>query len=188
MPPAPQSESTASGLSSFVGWACLFLAAGCYGTVHLAPRLVTMLKLQHEYDTNQARLVSLEDQLQSLSRMAKALETDPEFAATMARSEFTAERPGEQRIEVEPHLAQQPHDLGPHLDVPEPPWPWYTPFAKAVVESPPLNNGILTASACLMLLAFIPLHGTTVSTIGGRTVTYTTGLYGFLKNRYYHSK
>lgn len=185
-PPNVQSESQASWLSSVVGWVCLFLAAGCYATVHISPRLLTMVKLQHEFDTNQLRLVSLEEQLQGLTRIAQALEHDPEFAAAMARSEFTADRPGEQRIAVEPHLTQQPNDLAPQLEVVEPPWPWYTPFLKTVVEYRPLNNGLLFASALLMLFAFIPLHGTTVTTIGGRTVTYTTGLFGFLKNRYYH--
>jgi hypothetical protein len=185
-PPVLQSESQASWLGSIVGWLCLFLAAGFYGAVHLSPRLLTMVKLQHEYDTNQLRLVSLEEQLQGLGRMARALEDDPDFAAAMARSEFTADRPGEQRIALEPHLTQQPHDLAPHLDVPEPPWPWYTPFLKVVVEYRPLNNALLIAAALLMLFAFIPLHGTAVTVIGGRTVTYTTGLFGFFRNRYYH--
>lgn len=182
--PAPQSESQTSWLGSVVGWSFLFLAVACYGAVHLSPRLLTMVKLQHEYDTNQLRLISLEEQLQGLGRMARALEDDPEFAAAMARSEFTADRPGEQRISVEPHLTQQPHDLAPQLEVPPPPWPWYTPLLRFVVEFRPLNTGLLVTSAVLMLCAFIPLHGTAVTVIGGRTVTYTTGLFGFLKNRY----
>lgn len=145
-----------------------------------------MVKLQHEYDTNQLRLVSLEEQVQGLGRMARALESDPDFAAAMARSEFTADRPGEQRIAVEPHLTQQPHDLAPQLEVPEPSWPWYTALLKVIVEYRPVNTGLLVASAILVIIAFIPLHGTTVIVIGGRTVTYTTGLLGFFKNRYYH--
>ena len=183
--PAPQSESHASWLGSIAGWLCLFLAAGFYGAIHLSPRLLTMVKLQHEYDTNQLRLVSLEEQVQGLGRMARALEHDPDFAAAMARSEFTADRPGEQRIPVEPHLTQQPHDLAPHLEVPEPGWPWYTTLLKVIVEYRPVNTGLLVASAILVILAFVPLHGTTVMVIGGRTVTYTTGLLGFFKNRYY---
>lgn len=181
-----QSETQASWLGSVVGWMCLFLAAASYGAVHLSPRLLTMVKLQHEFDTNQLRLVLLENQLQELDRMAQALEQDPEFAAAMARSEFTADRPGEQRIAVEPHLTQQPHDLSPQLEVPEPPWPWYTPLLKLVVDYRPLNTGLLVAAAFLILFAFVPLHGTAVMVIGGRTVTYTTGLFGFFKNRYYH--
>src|SRR4051794_36625698 len=118
--PTPQSESQASWFGSFVGWFCLFAAAGCYGVVHLSPRLLTMVKLQHESDVNQLRLVSLEDQLQGLGRMAQALEDDPDFAAAMARSEFTADRPGEQRIAVDPHLSQQPHELAAQLQVAEP--------------------------------------------------------------------
>ncbi|MES2788855.1 MAG: hypothetical protein V4719_04475 [Planctomycetota bacterium] len=190
-PPFPQSsqaESQASWFSSVVGWLCLFLAAGFYGAVHLSPRLLTMVRLQHEYDTNHLRLVSLENQLQTLGHMAKALEDDPDFAAAMARVEFSADRPGEQRIAVEPHLTQEPHALAPQLDVVEPPWPWYTPLLKVVVEYPKVNSGLLLAAAGLVLFSFIPLHGTSVIVIGGRTVTYTTGLLGFLKRRYYHSR
>ena len=171
-----------------LGWLCLFLAAGFYGTVHLAPRLLTMVRLQHEYDTNHLRLVSLENQLQVLGRMAKALEHDPDFAAAMARVEFSADRPGEQRIAVDPHLTQETRDLAPQLDVTEPPWPPYTPFLKFVVEYRSVNTGLLIAAAVLALCAFIPLHGTSVTVIGGRTVTYTTGLLGFLKSRYYRAR
>lgn len=185
-PTAAQAESQASWISSVVGWLCLFLAAGFYGAVHLSPRLLTMVKLQHEYDTNHLRLVSLEGQLQKLDHMAKALEDDPDFAAAMARVEFSADRPGEQRIPLEPHLQQEPHALAPQLDVVEPAWPWYTPFLKLVVEYDKVNSGLLLAAAALVLFSFIPLHGTSVIVIGGRTVTYTTGLFGFLKNRYYH--
>lgn len=184
---AAQAESQASWISSVVGWLCLFLAAGFYGAVHLSPRLLTMVKLQHEYDTNHLRLVSLENQLQTLGHMAKALEDDPDFAAAMARVEFSADRPGEQRIAVEPHLTQEPHALAPQLDVEEPPWPWYTPLLKLVVEYRNVNTGLLLAAAGLVLFSFVPLHGTSVIVIGGRTVTYTTGLLGFLKNRYYQS-
>jgi hypothetical protein len=126
--------------------------------------------------------------LQKLGHMAQALEDDPDFAAAMARVEFSADRPGEQRIALEPHLTQEPHALAPQLDVIEPPWPWYTGLLKLVVEHDRVNSGCLLAAAGLMLFAFIPLHGTSVTVIGGRTVTYTTGLLGFLKNRYYRSR
>lgn len=183
-----QSDSQAGWIGSVLGWLCLFLAAGFYGTVHLSPRLLTMVRLQHEYDTNHLRLLSLENQLQVLGRMAKALEHDPDFAAAMARVEFSADRPGEQRIPVDPHLTQETRDLAPQLEVPEPPWPPYTPLLKFVVEYRTVNTGLLIAAAVLALCAFIPLHGTSVTVIGGRTVTYTTGLIGFLKNRYYRSR
>lgn len=183
-----QPEPQAGWIGSIVGWLCLFLAAGFYGTVHLSPRLLTHVRLQHEYDTQHLRLVSLEEQLQVLGRMSQALEHDPDFAAAMARVEFSADRPGEQRIAVEPHLTQEPHALAPRLTVTEPPWPWYTPALKFVVEYRSVNSGFLLAAAALALLAFIPLHGTSVGMIGGRTVTYSTGLYGFLKNRYFHAE
>jgi len=147
-----------------------------------------MVKLRHEYDTNQLRLVSLEGQLQSLGKMANALETDPDFAAELARVDFPTDQPGVQHIPVEPHLAQDPRAFNPKLDVPEPPWPWYTPVLKSVVENRKLNTTLLGCAAGFMLLAFIPLRFQTVRVIGGRTVTYTTGIVGFLRDRYYTAR
>ena len=177
-------EAQPGWFGSILGWACLFLAAASYGTVHLTPRLWTMVKLQQEYDTNQLRLVSLERQLSDLDQMAKALETDAEFAAALARVEFPHDQPGVQRIPVEPHLAQDPRDFNPKLDVPEPAWPWFTPLLKHVVENPKFNNSLLASAALFTLMAFIPLRFQAARVIGGRTVTYTTGLIGFLRQRY----
>ncbi|MDB5390766.1 MAG: hypothetical protein JWM11_6412 [Planctomycetaceae bacterium] len=182
------SESQPSWFGSFIGWTCLFLAATCYGTVHLAPRLWTMVKLQHDYDTNQLRLVSLEGQLHDLGKMADALETDRDFAQALARVDFPAERPGVQHIAVEPHLSQDPRNFNAKLDVPEPPWPWYASALKSIIENRGLNTILLCCAAFFALLAFIPLHFQIVRVIGGQTVTYTTGLVGFLKNRYYQER
>lgn len=179
------SEPQPSWFGSLLGWLCLLLAATCYGSVHLAPRLWTMVKLQHEYDTNQLRLVSLETQLQNLSKMADALETDPAFTAELARVEFPFDQPGVQSFPVEPHLAQDPRALNAKLEVPEPPWPWYTPMLKAMIENHRLNTNLLLLAASFTFLAFIPLRFHVVRKIGGKTVTYTTGLIGFLKDRYY---
>jgi hypothetical protein len=180
------SETQPSWFASVLGWTCLFLAATCYGTVHLTPRLWTMTKLQHDYDTNQLRLVSLEGQLHDLGKMADALETDRDFTKALARVDFPADQPGVQRIDVEPHLAQDPRAFNPKLDVPEPPWPWYSSTLKAVVENRQFNTTLLASAAFFGMLAFIPLHFQIVRVIGGQTVTYTTGLVGFLRNRYYH--
>jgi hypothetical protein len=161
------------------------MAAACYGTVHLTPRLWSLVKLQHEYDSNQLRLVSLEGQLQHLGKMADALETDPDFTQALARSEFPSDDPHVQRIAVEPHLAQDPRAFNAKLEVPEAPWPLYAPILKAIVENRQLNTTVLCCAAFFAMLAFIPLKFQIARVIGGQTVTYTTGLIGFLRNRYY---
>jgi hypothetical protein len=179
------SETQPSWFGSLLGWTCLFLAATCYGTVHLTPRLWSMVKLQHEYDTNQIRLVSLESQLHHLGKMADALEKDPDFAKELARVDFPAVQPGVQHIAVEPHLAQDPRAFNAKIEVPEAPWPLYAPILKSCVENRQLNTILLGCAAFFAMLAFIPLKFQIVRVIGGQTMTYSTGLIGFLKNRYY---
>lgn len=147
-----------------------------------------MVKLQHEYNTNQLRLVSLEGQLQDLGKMADALETDREFTRELARVDFPADQPGVQRIDVEPHLAQDPRAFNLKLEVPDPGWPWYTSPLKSIVENRSLNTTFLVCAAFFAMLAFIPLHFQIVRVIGGQTVTYTTGVFGFLRNRYYQDR
>lgn len=177
-------EPNTTPLASFLGWLCLILAALLFAVVHLAPRLMTSIRLEQEYETNHLRLVSLEHQLKELEGFAAALESDPEFTAAVARVEFPTHHPDEQRIIVEPHLAQEPRAAAPNLRVTPAPWPWYTPFVRAVIEDQRLNTGMLFGSAMLVMLAFVPLEGKIVRVIGGRTIHQTTGLLSYLRDRY----
>ena len=79
----------------------LLLAAAVYAVVSLSPKLLALVLIKNEYDSNQARLVELEKQVERMGEIANALENDPAFNAAMARADFERERPGEQRIPVD---------------------------------------------------------------------------------------
>ena len=92
-------------VSNLAFWFCLIAAAGIYAVVALSPKVLAYVRLQNECYANQVRLVSLERQVQYLGSVAAALKSEPEFAAELARVEFDAVRPGDERIPVDRHLS-----------------------------------------------------------------------------------
>jgi cell division protein FtsB len=92
-------------LSNLAFWICLIAAAGIYAAVALSPKTLAYVRLQNQCFANQVHLVSLERQVQYLGRVAAALKSEPEFAAELARVEFDAVRPGDERIPVDRRLS-----------------------------------------------------------------------------------
>jgi hypothetical protein len=151
-------------LVSLLFWACLLIAVGLYGVTVLSPKLVSFLELDQEYRENQVRLVRMEQQVEYFNKVAGALEKDPAFASELARIEFNATRPGEERIAVDQRLS---------LQAPQPPatnpeavaaLPWYVSPVKTFVDNEDHRNLMLAGAAALVILAFTFLQESPAST------------------------
>jgi len=148
-------EPAGAWIGAWICWLCLLTAAGLYAAVALSPRLLTYVRLQQEYQQNQQRLVMLEQQVQRMDRIAAALESDPQFAADLARTDFETNHPGELKIPVPPELAINVRDTQPDVSLPDIPLPWFTPFLERLSKDRPLENALLTIAAALAIISFI---------------------------------
>jgi cell division protein FtsB len=141
-------------VSSFIFWVCLFVAAGCYAVVVLAPKLIVFENLEAEYAANQWRLVSLEKQVDGLRKVIAAAQNDPAFVRELARSDFEVAHPDEQRIPVDPRLTLQ---IGGARTVVPPrraALPGYLPLLQWVAGSRQMGNLLLLAAGGLIIAAF----------------------------------
>ncbi len=160
-----------SWVVSLAFWLVLFTAAAVYAAVALAPRLLAYTALEQHYVENQIRLVELERRNDHLTRVADALEGDPDFATQLLRIDFDAARPGEERIAVDPrfHLAVQ----GEAAAVAPPSLPWYTPLAEVLARDAGLRRRLLVAAAVAVVLAFAVLHDANGTVLGRATSLLT---------------
>jgi cell division protein FtsB len=109
---SPHSGTTKHGwIVSLAFWFCLFLSAAMYAIVVLAPKWHTSQKLNSEHRNNQHQLVSLEQDVKRLDNVVTALESDTEFASELARVDFGAVRPGEERLSVDEDLRMNVQSL-----------------------------------------------------------------------------
>ena len=107
-----QSRTTTQGwIVSLAFWFCLFLAAAMYAVVVLAPKWHTYQNLNFEHRNNQLQLVSLEQNVKRLGTVVSALENDTELAAELARLDFGAVRPGDERLSVDEDLKMNVQSL-----------------------------------------------------------------------------
>jgi hypothetical protein len=146
--------------TSIAFWICLFMAAGLYGTVALAPKLLAYVGLETEYRANQWRLAEIDRQVCHLQRVIDAHTTDPAFVKEQARNAFEVAGADEQRIPVDSHL---------RLNIESAPapaasrtssrrLPWYAPLLACVASSHRVGNGLLLGSAALIVYAFAFLY------------------------------
>ena len=177
--PEPESAEgeTRAWWGAIACWCCLLGAALLYGTAALAPRLLTYVQLQHDYASGQAQLVALETQVQQMDRVATTLETDPQFAADLARVDFEVQGPDETLIRVPAQLALEVRDHTVDTPLAVNSLPWYTPVLRLAAENRAVNNFLLGAAAVLAMLSFV------LST-GGRGAPATGPLPGFQAWRY----
>ena len=133
--PLNESDSKFGWIVSLAFWLVLFGAVGIYASVSLSPKLLTYLELHNEYYVNQVRLVRIEKQVDNLSRVVVALENDPNFAAELARIDFDAERPGDERIPVDAELSLDGRPANASLAVPAASLPWYGPLLEVLANS-----------------------------------------------------
>ncbi len=149
-----ESDSKFGWIVSLAFWLVLFCAVGVYASVALSPKLLTYLNLHNEYYVNQVRLVRIEKQVENLGRVVVALETDPNFSAELARIDFDAERPGDERIPVDPELSLDGRLANATLSVPATSLPWYGSLLKVVANNNRFRTTLLFTSAMLTILAF----------------------------------
>ena len=100
-----------SWIVSLAFWFCLFLAAAMYAVVVLAPKWHAYQNLNSEHRNNQLQLVSLERDVKRLGKVVTVLENDTEFAAELARVDFGAIRPGDERLSVDEDLKMNVQSL-----------------------------------------------------------------------------
>jgi len=143
---------------SLAFWLTLFLCAGMYAAVALAPKLLRYAETRNRWRTNQQRLVMLEEKVGYLRQVARELQHDPEFAAELARIELNASRPGEERIPVDETLRLDA--VNPAVVKPEEAFehPWYLPALQQLAGNAALRRALLMAAAALLLFAFVFLH------------------------------
>lgn len=150
-------------IASLAFWLCLFVAAALFASVTLAPRLAAHIELKKEYQANQVELVGMESRMQYLEKVAEALKTDPHFAAEVARIDFDAARPGDERIAVDKTLSLS----APKYDPPAMPEaatvPWYAPLAQFLAKSAALRPLTLMVAGALVLVGFTFFHDTQAS-------------------------
>lgn len=143
-----------AGLSSLAFWMCLFAAAGLYGVVALSSKWCAHCALDAEHESNQWRLVTLEQQIGRMRQVIAAQQEDPAFVREQAQSDFALARPDELRIPVESHLMLQ---IGPgQPDVPghSVSLPRYYPYIRSIARSREIGDGMLASAAALVIGAF----------------------------------
>lgn len=139
-------------------WVCLLAAFLLYSAVALAPKLSTYLELRSVYRTNRARMVALQRQIDYLNRVVHALETDPAFAAELARFDFNAVRPGDERIPVGGRLVLDARNPQPAVPAPREALPWYEPPVRLLARDGPLRKTAIVVACLITVLAFTFLH------------------------------
>jgi hypothetical protein len=136
-------------------WCSLFLAAGLFAVLSLAPKWRTYRDLSHEYDRLERQLVSTERRTERLARVADALEHDPVFAAELARANFDGAGE-EQRIPVGPQLSLSSWDSVPTITTnrPSPLTLLDGPLLKTLSDDRGVRLRMMAASAFLVVVAF----------------------------------
>jgi len=154
----PSRETGNDWLTSLAFWLCLFASAALYGTVTLAPKLLTFLTLNRQHLANQWKLVSLEKQVGHLQKVIDAQKNDPAFVREQARSDFDVAGSDDERIPVESHLRLNIGTGNADLQVVAAELPWYSPLLSVVARSRNVSNTLLGVAAVLVLYAFAMLY------------------------------
>ena len=149
-----QPDSRLSWLTSLTFWLTLLSVAVAYGLVALSPKLLTFVRLRHDYQTTQLRLVVLEYEVTDLQQVVDALERDPEFVRELANVDFGAHRSGEDRIPVDASLQLDVRDNAPVFVLPADSLPWYSAILEEFATNSRLRGITLFASAVVVVLAF----------------------------------
>ena len=101
---------------------------------------------------------SLENQVEYLRQIAHSLEHDPEFRSEVARVDFDAVRPGEERIAVDPELALDVPQWNPNQKIPIVSHSWYEPMLNVLSKNQKVRSSILLSAAAIIILSFTFLH------------------------------
>lgn len=157
---------------SIAFWCCLLAAAGLYAAVSLAPRWLAGERLHAEHDALQMRLVSLEREVEELTRISAALASEPAYAAELARVDFRTTLPSAETIPVDPPLQLRRTLRGTDVSVDDrttrrdadgrPPRDfnaaWFSLLVEPFATNVRVRRGTLIAAAVLAVFAFGFLH------------------------------
>lgn len=176
-------ESRFGWIISLTFWIFLFIAASLFAAVVLAPRYLSYLNLRKEFLATQVQLVSLENQVEYLRQIAHSLEHDPEFRSEVARVDFDAFCPGEERIAVDPEWALDVPHWNPNQKIPLVSHSWYEPMLSVLSENQKVRSSILLSAAAIVILSFTFLHESQSKQL--ETVTRSTkNVFGSFLSRY----
>jgi len=138
-------------------WSSLLISATVYASVALPPKYLAYLELKGEYYNGQVELVTLEKQAKYLKRVIRALETDPNYAAELARVDFDANDSEGESIPVGSTLELKTKQLAPLFQKSKM-LPWYGPAVRILALNDSLRSSLLIFSGALILVAFTFLH------------------------------
>ncbi len=153
-----QTETHASWTISLAFWLALLAAIGVYALVALSPKLLTYIQLRQDYQAKQRRLVSIEHEVEDLNHVVDSLAGDPEFVRKLARVEFGARRPGEERIPVDEDLQLSIRDNDPVFETSTDSLPWYGSLVAPFATQQRLRGMLLLAAATILVGAFMFLQ------------------------------
>lgn len=170
-------------------WCTLLAAAMIYGTVALAPKLAVWQTVRAEYQQNVRQLVALEEDVEYLERVDKALQTDPEFLQRMTGhrqqdddAEFIpvsgsllfGQADSEMEAAADNHRATDDRRLSDGL---------LLTATRRLATAGPLRHGLLVLSASLTIFAFAFLNDagagfvTATGQLGRRLITIPIARY-----------
>ena len=191
--PDPETTGSSAGhfrpLAALAFWCSLFVAAGLFAVLALAPKLRTYRELSREYDGLHRQLVSTERRAECLAKVADALEHDPQFAAELARVNFDASG-GEDRIPVGPQLSLAAWDAAPPIADPaernSPSLLLDGPLLDTLSLDRSVRNPLMAASSLLILAAFALCGDSSSVSSQAGSERSRTNLRGWLANRYWN--
>jgi len=166
-------------------WACLLIAAALYAPCVLAARIVAWSDLQQTYQSNQAGLLDVQQQVRHLKQVADALEGDPEFAAQVARAELGAAPAGTEVIALPPELNNDPR-IPTTAPLAEPPRePWYVPALRRLAGDAALRRNVLMMAAAVFLIGFLVFRESPAAPEGDPVSTRPRGRVRTVFGRYF---
>jgi hypothetical protein len=156
--PQNTDDSQHGAMISLVFWCSLVVAVGIFSVIAFAPKWLAHVELWNRRQANQVRLVTLERQVSDLGKVVHSLETDAEFAAQLARIDFDASRPGDERIAVSADHALDARTAPSAFSRPAVSLPWYAPLLCLFAYNDTIRYCLLTIAAAIAIMAFTFLH------------------------------
>jgi hypothetical protein len=148
-------------LPALAFWFCLACSAAILAIVFLSPRLRTYRDLKRQYNGLDRELIASEGDVDYLHRVVDALRHDPEFAAELARADFSISG-SEERIAVAPALRLggirkplEPVTLDTARPIPQNVLD--TPLLDSLSDNRSVRTSLLGAASLLVLVAFAML-------------------------------
>jgi hypothetical protein len=154
-----------------------------FAVVALSPKFLIFLQLRTQFDSNQLRLVALEQQADRLHRVIDAIRGDKDFASELTRIEFDAVRPDEEVIPVELALKLDARAFETPLPNPKTDASLYEPLVRYVASDSKLRVSLLGLAGLLVIVSFTVLQPAGAEQISSG-VRGCNPIWRSLRNRY----